>query len=77
MAAAMMLAVLVLDPIRYDSNRLWMLIPLTAAVAVVYKTLKLSDLRQVPVAALLLWLAILGGMVLIGAGIGVVVWFFV
>lgn len=74
--ALAVVATLVLDPITYDSARLWMLPPLTLALAVVYKTVKVDDIRQMPLAALLLWLTILGGMIAVAVGLHLIVWLF-
>jgi len=65
-------ATLILDPIRFDSHRLWMLLPLTLIIAVVYKATKVEDVRQLPVASLLLWLTIVGAMLGVGAGLYVI-----
>jgi len=52
-----------LKPIVCDSGRLWMLLPLSLAIATVYKTTRTKNLKTLPVAILLLWLTIIGGMV--------------
>ncbi len=52
-----------LQPIICDSGRLWMLLPLSLAVAIVYKATRIKDLKALPVACLLLWLTIVGGMI--------------
>lgn len=46
--------------------RITLLLPLTASVAIVYKTLKCDHLREIPLASLLLWLTIVAGMYLVG-----------
>jgi hypothetical protein len=74
--SSFILAIPFLAPITYDSSRLWMLLPLSLAVAVVYKTIKLDNLRALPVAALLLWLTIIGGMVAVAVGLYVLIWLF-
>jgi hypothetical protein len=51
-----------LKPIAYDSGRFWMLLPLSLAVATVYKATRTKDLRSLPIGILLLWLTIIGGM---------------
>lgn len=40
-----------LDPLPLHEPWMWLLVPLALAIAVVYKTLKLEDLRDVPVQA--------------------------
>jgi len=52
------------DPIAVQGFWYWLLIPLAAAIAVIYKTLKVRHVRQVPLAALGLTLTILAGMAL-------------
>jgi len=69
-------ATLVLDPIRYDTGRLWMLLPLALAIAVVYKSTKVPDMRQMPVAALFLWVTIVAGMLGVGVALYVITWLF-
>lgn len=57
---------ILLEPIPFSGGRLWMLLPITLSVAVVYKATKVSKLSQLPVAALLLWVTILLGMIAVG-----------
>lgn len=40
-----------LDPLSLHDAWMWLLIPVAAAIAIVYKTLKLEDLTQVPAQA--------------------------
>jgi hypothetical protein len=59
-----------LDPLSLDmSPWFWlvMIVPLAAAIAVVYKTLKLEDLRRLPVEATRLTVLIVAAMALAGA----------
>ena len=62
LAGLLLPGTILLEPVGFDSHRIWMLLPLTLAVAVVYKTTKVARVRQLPIAALLLWLTILAGM---------------
>ncbi len=62
MPASLLTAMIFLKPMVYDSSRLWMLLPLTLAISIVYKTARVQDIRAVPFAAFLLWITILGGM---------------
>ena len=64
------------DPDYLRQFAAWMLLPLSLAIAVVYKTIKLENLRTLPVAALLLWLTIIGGMVAVAVGLYVLIWLF-
>ncbi len=66
-----------LQPISFDSGRLWMLLPLTLAVSVVYKTLKLDNLKALPIAAGLLWATIVGGMIGVAIALYILIWLFV
>ncbi len=49
--------------------RLALMLPLCLAIAVVYKTTRCEDLRQVPMAALGLWITIVIGMCAVGLGL--------
>jgi len=58
-----LLATLFVNPMMFSRfTGLLLLLPLCLAVSVVYKTIKLDDIRKVPVAAALSWLTILAGM---------------
>ncbi|RME41613.1 MAG: hypothetical protein D6788_00820 [Planctomycetota bacterium] len=50
-------------------QRLAMMVPLCLSVAVVYKTTRCENLREVPVAALVLCVTILFGMYAVGLGL--------
>ncbi len=59
-----------IDPIPIVSwQKLAMLLPLCLAIAIVYKTTKCRELRDVPVASLVLWVTILVGMFAVGIGL--------
>lgn len=47
-------------------QRMGLLLPLTASVAVVYKTVKCETTREIPLASLVLWLTVVAGMYLVG-----------
>lgn len=53
-------------------GRLGMLLPLTLAISIVYKTIRCEDLRAVPLASLRLCITIVVTMLLIGAGLLVI-----
>jgi len=76
-ASLLMPATMMLDPIRYDSGRLWMLLPLTLAIAVVYKATRVEHIRQLPVPAVLLWLTIVVSMIGVYTALQVVAWVFI
>ncbi len=50
-------------------ERLLLMLPLCLSIAVVYKTTRLENLREVPTAALLLWATIILGMSAVGFGL--------
>ena len=59
-----------IDPIPLVSwQKLAMLLPLCLAIATVYKTTKCRDLRDVPIASLVLWVTIIIGMFAVGIGL--------
>ena len=59
-----------IDPIPIVSwQKLAMVLPLCLAIAIVYKTTKCRELRDVPVASLVLWVTILVGMFAVGIGL--------
>ncbi len=53
-------------------QRLILMLPLCLSIAVVYKTTRADDLREVPRAALGLWVTIVVGMCAVGVGLWVV-----
>ena len=55
------LATLFTHPIELASQLLWMIIPVSIAVAIVYKTLRVTSLRHLPMAIVKLSLLILAG----------------
>ena len=64
-----------LDPIPVWSNAAWpwLLIPLSAAVSVVYKTVKCRTMRQVPREAAVITLWIILGMVAAAVALALIV----
>ncbi|HNQ22919.1 MAG TPA: hypothetical protein PKK06_07485 [Phycisphaerae bacterium] len=66
----MMLATMFKDALYLASpQRLLLILPLCLAVAVVYKTTRCADVKQVPMAALILWVTIVIGMYAVGVGL--------
>jgi hypothetical protein len=59
-------------PLSLDSYWMWLLLPLVAAIAIVYKTLKVEDLRELPRQAAYLFVQILTFLVLAGVAIYVI-----
>jgi len=45
------------------------MLPLCLSIAIVYKTARCNNLKELPAAALILWVTIVLGMVLVGAGL--------
>ncbi len=65
-----LLAALFVTPASLSNlQHLLMLGPLCLSISIVYKAIKCQDLREVPTAALVLWITILLGM--LGVGVGV------
>ncbi len=50
-------------------QRFLLMLPLCLSVAIVYKTTRCASLRDVPVAALVLWVTIVLGMYTVGFGL--------
>ena len=50
-------------------QRLLLILPLCLSIAIVYKTTRCDKLREVPVAALVLWGTIVVGMYAVGVGL--------
>ncbi len=68
-----MIAVLFYNPIDLDSGLLlWLLLPLLAAVAIVYKTVRTNDVRRLPLETLTLMGYMLGGLTALGAALWLV-----
>lgn len=63
-----------LDPLDLHDYWVWLLIPVSAAIAVVYKTLKLQDLSQLGREAAKLTVLIVASMIAAAAGLWVVTW---
>lgn len=55
------------NPITLSFNNfLWLLIPLCASVAIVYKTIRVTDLRRLPIQVLALLFYMVCGLVALG-----------
>ncbi len=46
-----------------------LLLPLCLSIGIVYKTTKCSNVREIPLASLILWVTIVVGMYAVGAGL--------
>ncbi len=65
-----MLATLFINPlIMSKSVELWMIFPLCAAVAIVYKAVRINDISRFPRQVLTLIALMYGGLVLLGAAL--------
>ncbi|HUW83552.1 MAG TPA: hypothetical protein VMZ31_12235 [Phycisphaerae bacterium] len=61
------LLALFVEPIQLTGWwRLVMMLPLCLGIAVVYKALKLDDLRSLPIGSLALWATLVVGMMAVG-----------
>ena len=70
-----LLAKLFINPVEMSSHWLWVAIPVSLAVASVYKTLRTPTLRQLPGRIALLTLYIVAGMAALMAGFWAVLTF--
>ena len=52
-----------------DAWALWLVLPLCATVAIVYKTIRIKDLRRLPLEASMLFGLIIAGLAALGAGL--------
>ncbi len=50
-------------------QRMVLMLPLCLSIAIVYKTIRLDDLRDLPKAAAVLWVTIVIGMCVVGGGL--------
>ena len=57
-----MIAELFVHPVQMGQNALWLVLPLCAVVAVVYKAVRVQHVRQLPLQVLGLWAYILAGL---------------
>ncbi len=71
------IAAILFDPLNLDGSRLWLVVPLCASIALVYKTTKVRELRDVPLAALLLFVTIIGGMAVVVTGLYLLIAIFI
>ncbi len=64
MTASILFAQLFVEPLTIGGiGRLLMLLPLAAAISIVYKTIHTERLRDVPLAGLTLWVTIVAAMI--------------
>ena len=59
---------LFVNPVEMGANHIWLVLPLCAVLAVVYKTIRVERLRELPVAVLVLWAYMLGGILALAVG---------
>ncbi len=53
----------------HGPQRLLLMLPLCLSIAVIYKTVRTDDVREVPKEALVLWVTIVLGMCAVGGGL--------
>ena len=63
-----MIAWIFLHPVELGINHLWLVLPLCALLAVVYKTVRVPRLAALPLQVLSLWAYILAGLAVLGVG---------
>ena len=69
-----MIATLFVNPLQIPSSlALWLVIPLCAAVAVVYKAMRVQDVRRLARETVGLFLYMMGGLAVLGAGLWILV----
>ncbi len=64
-----LLASIFLSSIDVTGKRLFFMFPLCLSVAIVYKSTRCHSMRDVPMAALILWVTICLGMLGVGVGL--------
>ena len=65
-----LLAALFITPLTCDRQTgMLLVLPLSLAVSVVYKTIKCHSLREIPLAVLVSWITILVGMAVVGVAL--------
>jgi len=65
-----LLATLFVNPIMFSRRTgLFMLLPLCLAISIVYKTIKIDDLRKIPAAVAASWATIVLGMCAVGIAV--------
>jgi len=70
----MILATLFLNPLHIPASAaLWLVIPLCASVAILYKAIRVHDVRRLPWEAAKLILYMVSGLVALGAGLWAIV----
>jgi len=68
-----MIAKLFVHPMIIPFNTiLWLILPLCVSVAVVYKTIRVRRLRQLPLEAGVLVVYMIGGLLVLGASLWVI-----
>jgi len=62
-----MIATLCTNPVPMGGENLWLVLPVCAVAAVVYKTIRVKHLRKLPLQILGLWAYMFIGLVVLGA----------
>jgi len=64
------------NPIQLGIHHVWLVLPLCAVLAVVYKTIRVEHLRHLPKAVLSLWAYMAGGFIVLGVAFWILVEYF-
>ena len=67
---------LFVNPIEMGVHHVWLVLPLCAVLAAVYKTIRVEHLRQLPMAILGLWAYMAGGFLVLGVAFWILVEYF-
>lgn len=54
------------NPIEMGRDHIWLVLPLCAVVALVYKTVRVTRLKELPLQVLGLWAYMLMGLIVLG-----------
>lgn len=67
---SLLVAALFVDALPVSGHgRIALILPLCLAIAIVYKTLRMEDMRKAPMAVLPLWITIVVGMYVTGVAL--------
>ncbi|KPK84681.1 MAG: hypothetical protein AMJ81_05010 [Phycisphaerae bacterium SM23_33] len=61
-----MIGTLFVNPIEMGRDHIWLVLPLCAVVALVYKTVRVARLKDLPLQVLGLWAYMLAGLIILG-----------
>ena len=61
------------EPVQMGRDHIWLVLPLCAVVALVYKTIRVEHLRQLPGQILALWAYMAAGLAVLAAALALLV----